>query len=344
MDDNETNRGVLLSYLRDFDFEAKALPGGELALWEITPKQASGKKKYDLALTDYKMPEMDGYTAAAEIRKNEIYRNIPIIAMTADAMVGVREKVLEIGMNDYVTKPFDPVQLWSVLVKWIVPVDEDKQRLSAKKQQNKDIKNEESEIPKIKGICSAKGLELVGNNKKLYKNLLLKFYEEFKTADDDIRNLMAKNERDTAGRIVHTIKGAAGNLGAEKLMQKAEILNNELKSSRQDMECSLFVDFNKELRSLLNSISGCFENIKEPEKINNLKTEMGMEELKTNFMMLKDKVKKHQAKCCLEIISKLENLILPEQLKNNMLEAFSLVKKYRFKDAERLIDEIIYTL
>ena len=484
VDDNETAREVLLSYLNDFNFEAVALPGGELALREFTQNQASGKKKYDLALIDYKMPEMDGfelirkirilenvhqpkiimvtsigrediirqadkdnldgflikpvnpsmlldaiisafgktsntrnkkkrknkdkkpegfekitgarillvedneinqqvageilenegfsidianngleavskisdkydcvlmdlqmpemdgYTAATEIRKNEKYQNIPIIAMTADAMVGVKEKVLDIGMNDYVTKPFNPEQLWEVLTKWITPVDKEKQKNGTEKLLNKEIKDKGPDIPEIEGICCGKGLKLVGNNKKLYKNLILKFYEEFKTADDDIIKLMANNDWDTVRRIVHTIKGASGNLGAEELMKKAEILNNELKDKNSDIECQFFIDFNKALRSLICSVSGCFDNLKEAENKSELKSEIGLEELKMHFIMLKEKVKKHQAKCCIEIINKLENLILPENSKESMLTAFNLVKKYKFKDAESLIDDI----
>ena len=487
VDDNETAREVLLSYLKDFNFEAVALPGGELALREITQNQASGKKKYDLALIDYKMPEMDGfdlirkikilenvpqpkiimvtsigrediirqadkdnldgflikpvnpsmlldaiisvfgktsnkkirknrkekdkkpegfekitgarillvedneinqqvageilgnegfsidianngiealskisleydcvlmdlqmpemdgYTAAAEIRKNSRYKSIPIIAMTADAMVGVKEKVLEIGMNDYVTKPFDPAQLWTVLVKWISPVDEDKQKKNIEKLKNSDKKDESCDVPEIEGVCCEKGLKLVGHNKKLYKKLLLKFYDEFKTADDDIINLIAKNDWKTVRRIVHTVKGAAGNLGADKLMESADILNNKLKNNNTDIDCHIFIDFNKALRSLISSISGCFCSLNEPEIKGDLKSEIGLEELKMYFIMLKEKVKKHQAKCCLEIINKLEGLILPAKSKDKMAEAFALVKKYKFKEAESLIDEITKT-
>ena len=76
------------------------------------------KKKYDLILMDIQMPVMDGLAAAEAIRSMSEYKNLPIIAMTAHAMVGDRETSLKSGMNDHITKPIDPGLLYDALMRW----------------------------------------------------------------------------------------------------------------------------------------------------------------------------------------------------------------------------------
>ena len=94
------------------------LENGKQAVEAVT---SSVESVYDIVLMDLQMPVMDGYAATQELRKDDRFDGLPIIAMTADAMSGVREKVLGIGMNDYVTKPIDPAYLFKALVKWIKP-------------------------------------------------------------------------------------------------------------------------------------------------------------------------------------------------------------------------------
>ena len=332
VEDNEINQQVAGEFLEHEGFFVDIAKNGIDALSKISTS-------HDCVLMDLQMPEMDGYCATKEIRKDSRFQDIPIIAMTADAMVGVKEKVLDIGMNDYVTKPFNPGELWNVLVKWIAP---------AERETNVNTKDEslfECDIPEIDGISCEEGLKRVGNNKKLFKNLVLKFYEDFKTADDDITDLMIRNDWDAVTRTVHTIKGASGNLGACELMKKAELLNSELKVKGSETECQLFIDFNKELRSLIHSISAGFEILNEQnKKEQNGKSEIRTEDLIKQLELLKQKVKKHNPKCCMEIIEEIENFILPDSTRKNTLTLFRMIKNYRYKDAEILLEKIENTL
>ncbi len=75
--------------------------------------------KFDGVLMDCQMPVMDGYEATRKIRGQEKYKDLPIIAMTASAMVGDREKALDVGMNDYIAKPIDPDEMYKTMAKWI---------------------------------------------------------------------------------------------------------------------------------------------------------------------------------------------------------------------------------
>ena len=125
VDDNKINQLVAAEILKSEGFAVDVVENGALAVEKVKKEgfRRDWKKSagYNVVLMDLQMPVMDGYKATALIRQKTELNNLPIIAMTADAMTGVKEKVLEIGMVDYVTKPFNPEELWVVLTRWIKP-------------------------------------------------------------------------------------------------------------------------------------------------------------------------------------------------------------------------------
>ncbi len=114
-EDNEINQLIALELLRVKGFAVDVAGTGKEAL------ELLAKADYDLVLMDIQMPEMDGLTAAKEIRKNPRYADLPILAMTAHAMAGDRELSLNVGMNDHVTKPIDPDALYAAIRRWLRP-------------------------------------------------------------------------------------------------------------------------------------------------------------------------------------------------------------------------------
>ncbi len=132
-EDNEINQQVAVELLEDEGFVVEIANNGKEAFDKI---KASGEpSKYDLVFMDLQMPVMDGFTATMEIRNLSQYNDVPIIAMTADAMSGVKEKCLEAGMNDMVTKPIDPDEMFGVMVEWIKPDEKLKDRRRKTKDQ-----------------------------------------------------------------------------------------------------------------------------------------------------------------------------------------------------------------
>ncbi|WP_294965433.1 response regulator [Sulfurimonas sp.] len=118
VEDNFTNQLVANGMLEDFGLEADIANNGLEALDILN----NSKKKYDLIFMDCQMPELDGYDATKAIRAKEagyIYMEIPIVAMTANAMHGDREKCLAAGMSDYLAKPLDREFLKKALSKWL---------------------------------------------------------------------------------------------------------------------------------------------------------------------------------------------------------------------------------
>jgi CheY-like chemotaxis protein len=113
-EDNKVNQLIAVRFLQKWDLEVDVAENGLIALDLLK------KNEYDLILMDIQMPEMDGYETTQEIRKMEgIYSSIPILALTASAMAEVQNKILLTGMNDSVTKPFNPSELYRKIVKYL---------------------------------------------------------------------------------------------------------------------------------------------------------------------------------------------------------------------------------
>jgi CheY-like chemotaxis protein len=113
VEDNPINRKVAVKQLQLVKTPVDAVEDGTLAV------EAVKKEKYDLILMDVQMPKMDGLTATKIIRQELNMKDIVIVAMTAHAMREDKQECLAAGMNDYITKPFKPTELYRVLLKWL---------------------------------------------------------------------------------------------------------------------------------------------------------------------------------------------------------------------------------
>lgn len=170
------------------------------------------KGDFDGILMDCQMPIMDGYTATRIIRKNENYKTLPIIAMTANAMSGDKDKVIEAGMNDHISKPINVNTMFSVMAKWIVPANPT--------EVMRNIEKESVIIPELDGIDVSDGLKRTDSNGKLYLKLLRKFVKSHGEFINEYVVAVKASDWNLAERLAHTIKGTAGSIGAS-LLQKA---------------------------------------------------------------------------------------------------------------------------
>lgn len=119
VEDNELNQQVVTEILEQEGFFITIANNGQAALEKI--QETTKEQTFDIILMDLQMPIMDGYTATKKIRQNTRFNDLPIIAMTADAMRGVRERTADVGMDDYLAKPINPRSLFNILIKWISP-------------------------------------------------------------------------------------------------------------------------------------------------------------------------------------------------------------------------------
>lgn len=236
-EDNEINQEVAIGLLESGDFEVDIANNGQEALDLVAIKN------YDLVLMDMQMPVMDGVAASIEIRKNPQFDNLPIIAMTANARLEDKEKCLQVGMQDHISKPIDPEELFRALLKWIKPqdsvVDFDAQKVShfSSEEALTDNKNNEVDLGGILSIDELDvelGLQRVLNNKTLYLKMLRKYVTAQSHVVADIRAALDNEEdKQSAERLTHTIKGLSANIGAMSLQDKAAEIETLIRNQAQ---------------------------------------------------------------------------------------------------------------
>jgi signal transduction histidine kinase/CheY-like chemotaxis protein/HPt (histidine-containing phosphotransfer) domain-containing protein len=214
----------------------------------------------DVVLMDIQMPVMDGYEAARGIRETERLRRtagketpfarvpaVPILAMTAHALNGARERCLAAGMDDYLNKPIYPEKFYSLLRKWLPAAPETSEEAQPISEPNPEPGSESASRPippprpsvadfppAPPGFHPAKGVARVGGNGKLYRKLLQHFSADYRGAPNAIGDAIAAGDREAARQKCHTIKGVAGNLGAAGLAGVAGALETALGTESPD--------------------------------------------------------------------------------------------------------------
>jgi two-component system, sensor histidine kinase and response regulator len=273
-EDNEINQQVAKEILEQAGLVVSIAENGKEALEMVKADN------FEVVLMDIQMPVMGGFEATEEIRKDGRFRELPIIAMTAHAMAGDRQKSLESGMNDHVTKPIDPDQLISALVRWITPGERETGEgvceALIEEREEEDIFT--SDLP---GISVTSGLARVGGNKKLYGKLLCRFKDGQETAVEQIEAALLSKDVETAVRLAHTVKGVAGNLGGEGLYRAAAELEEAIKENKADLN-----DLITELRSELNVVMDGIRTLED-----NLAAEQGPKEPAEEVRVDKEAVK-----------------------------------------------------
>ncbi len=235
VEDNSINRQVIEEMLGKAELYVDAAENGQAAL----KKLSSTEEGYDVILMDIQMPVMDGFQTTEEIRKKEI--TLPVIAMTANAMDGDRDKCLAVGMDDYMAKPISRKELFEVLSRWI-PENMNERKMQnkqpathlnvdARELQNSSSENRNPTLPEsIAGINIKQGLGRVDGDLALYLRLVKEFVDNYRTVDQEILAALESGDQEGGDRLVHTIKGVAGTLGAADLAAASLALEQAAKT------------------------------------------------------------------------------------------------------------------
>jgi signal transduction histidine kinase/DNA-binding response OmpR family regulator len=218
VEDNEINQELALELLRNAGIETDVANNGQEALEHLAGRD------YDGVLMDIQMPVMDGYTAAREIRKQPRWKNLPVIAMTANAMVGDRDKALAAGMNDHIAKPLNVAIMFATMARWITPAKPRDLQASAAL-----VSDSGAGIEPIEGIDTAAGLTTCAGNAGLYRKLLLRFHATQSDFEQVFLKAQLDPDRDAPMRLAHTLKGVAGSIGAMSVAAAAGDLESACK-------------------------------------------------------------------------------------------------------------------
>jgi len=228
VEDNAINQELAIELLSVNGMKVVVANNGQEALDMLA------QQEFDGVLMDIQMPVMDGYEASRKIREQEKFKHLPVIAMTANAMAGDRDKALAAGMNDHIAKPIIVLDMLTTMAKWI------KAKLSGVIEEHKPAGSVESNetasaaLASLKVFDSASGIKRAANNEDLYCKLLLRLATHHATDADDIDAAIKKGDYAEARMQVHNLKGMAGNLSADRLFKAARSLEDALKKSSLD--------------------------------------------------------------------------------------------------------------
>lgn len=212
VDDNQVNQQVAAELLKEAGLLTDFAGNGQEAVAAVSSTD------YDLVFMDIQMPVMGGYEATTLIRGMARYAELPIIAMTAHALSGVREECLAAGMNDYLSKPVDPSRLYGLLARWIKTGD--------RFVPGKDLRIGAGEIridlpETLEGFDRNEGLAQVNNNSAIYRQLIIDFAERDIPRARQLPQLLRDGQRGEARRRIHSLMGIAGNLLAKDVYRIA---------------------------------------------------------------------------------------------------------------------------
>ncbi len=334
VEDNEINQQVATELLENEGLIVTVANDGKEGLEQVTQSD----QQYDLVLMDLQMPVMDGYKATAAIRKDKRFRDLPIIALTADAMKGVAEKTIEVGCNGYLTKPIDVDELMEIIAKWVKP-DSDRKPVAV---QEKGVTKEAPEIEfDFEHIDSDKGLYRVAGNKRLYQKILLQFLDTAATLSE-AQKLLTEGDKKTAERLVHTIKGVAGNLGAETLFESAKVLEVKIRGLKA-AKAKLTREFNaveKDLALVVGEIEEFKTTLKLEQPTDEGEAEIPTEEILKELQKLSSELAEYSAEAQ-KTFDAIMSALKTSEYSVQLDEIATTLGKYDFDKANQITKELI---
>ena len=318
-EDNEINQEVITELLKQKNVAVTVADNGQAALDLIS------KEKFDLVLMDIQMPIMDGFTASRKIRKQKKFDAMPILALTANALVEEKEKARRAGMDDYITKPIEPGLFFEKIAHWT-------------KREKVDVeKTPVDSILSIPGVNVEKGLLRLNDDQAAYIALLNKFVSNHGGDLKQIEENGLKEDWEKAGAKLHAMKGAAANLSAVELVDALEKIESSIRDKHID-EFKNSIDLANALFNKLKKEIGVLYRtsiIKEESK-----PSLGKNDLREKLERLQQLVNHNdpEAKVVLKEIRLAGSLGNMREMLDDVQAALD---RYQFKRAGALLEDVL---
>ncbi|WMB73810.1 PAS domain S-box protein [Shewanella oncorhynchi] len=345
VEDNEMNLEVASEFLEQVGIILSIATNGQIALDKLS------QQHFDLVLMDCQMPVMDGYQATKAIRKRPELANLPVVAMTANAMAGDRDMCLRAGMNDHIAKPIEVNVLYQTLLKYLGSSSgisaairaEASTRLTSSSAQGEVSNGADQTVllkwPEHPELDIDRGLQLVQHSTRLYQRIFDRFVSSQRNVVEQVRKAIAANQVEDAVRIAHTLKGLAGNLSSAKLVELARLLELHL------TEKAPYEDELVQIQPLVASICDAIEQAKpvivnqaEPQAVDLLSDE----DLRAALRVLRQNLDEADASA----VAKIDALKpkVSSAMWQALSPALSMINQYQFDEAIDLIDDVITQL
>jgi polar amino acid transport system substrate-binding protein len=331
VEDNEINQELALELLRDAGIVVKVADNGRQAL-DILKQE-----HFDGVLMDIQMPVMDGYSATREIRKQKRYEGLPVIAMTANAMAGDREKVLEAGMNDHIAKPINLRDMFATMAKWISPADslEERNIEAAKEDTGVDT------IPQFNGIDTNAGLARTQGNRRLYLKLLRMFRDGQRDFVIQFRHAQRSDDPQGPTRAAHTLKGVAANIGAEEVRDAAKELEAACREGKSEDDVDeLLTQVEKSLLPVITALDGLVEET----RVSHPPTDhIDQDALRPLLEGLRDRLEEFDGGA-LKFVEQIRERLQGTEQEERLRRLEKLVDNFEFQEALAIVDELAQSL
>ena len=338
VDDNKINRNVATSMLKMYKMQVDEAECGKDAI------SFAKENKYDMILLDHMMPEMDGIETARHIRTEcgSNGRTVVIVALTANAIQGAREMYLENGFDEFLSKPFERIQLHALLAKWI-PERRKEYKENGYVKKDKISEDDMAEIF-MHGINIRKAATSGAGDITDYLNLLDLFYADGVEKIPYFEELVQNEDYKNYAIETHALKSAAINIGAEALSAEAQEHEMAAKEGDEnfikDKYQRLIVDYEEVLseieRVLKKKQFGQFE-----EKSGGERKPIDEEDIYPEVEKILHNLEKFHSKEAAKGVDSLLEYVLPEMVETRLKKIKSLLKRYEDDDAEDGLRELL---
>ena len=338
VEDNEINQNVACEILGSARMEIDIADNGKQAI------EKTDAKTYDLVLMDIQMPVMDGRQATRCIRENPKHDDLPIIAMTAEAMSGDREKCIAAGMNDYISKPIDTVQLFATLLKYAKP--RSLKPAITPPIQDDPIKPAPLKLPEaLPGIYVSDGVHRLAGNSRLFVSLLSNFSKQYGDLPQNISHMLKSEDVPQALQQVHMLKGIAGNFSAKSLYAACIELEGVLKEGSITLAMPYLGTMTEAFEEVLQSIR-ILESLAEDthtraQSVPQAESvKRNMEDLKATLVTLKVYLQNNdlEAEDC---ITQLQKDFMNTPYEKGLKVLAAKIEAFEFEDALHVLQNII---
>ena len=327
VDDISTNLRVAKELMAPYNMNIQTCLSGPEALEMIK------NNHYDIVFMDHMMPGMDGIEVTTLVRemesKDEYFKKLPIIALTANAVSGQKEIFLESGINDFLAKPIEIQKLDEILEKWLPP-----DKLNESEMLGRDDKKpEKAESIDISGIDVALGLRNCGGDITVYLDILIDFCKDAEARMVKINEAFTQGDTKLYVTLVHALKGAARSIGAVETGEKASWLEKTAAKGQLSAVRGKTNDLYEHVQTLIKSVKTIVE--KHESKDNKEDTEISALRLET----LKTALEEMDIEAVNRILLVFTGLSLDKETKEKISEIEQLVLMFEYEKAIEKINE-----
>jgi len=323
VEDNEVNQMIEKEILQQKGYHVEIANNGLEAV-----QMMEEPNQFELILMDIHMPVMDGYEATRKIREGN--SDIPILAMTAVSFTNIKKECQEAGMDDYVTKPVEPDELFATISKYVV--DHEVENISVAEVSERKSKENE------KYINTKQGMKRIGNNEKLYREVIEKFYEDIGETKDRVSEHIKNKEYELANKEVHRIKGCSGNVGAMQLFQSSKLLMDAINSGIEVDIAPYLLEFEKDMEKTIQTIISMQEQWNFEQQPKKKATYHYTQDIKEKVEYLEELLEKSDLDA-FQIMDQLTEMIPGDNDQWNEIQHY--MKQYKFNEALEGIKKIL---